>query len=208
MVHNWFDSLAQTVRVFYRYLLVEWAFSGLEITRKWYNFTMPLFMKKLLSLSIIAVAFLFSCKKNAAGIRYSVGQKPIETGLVNSWRLVQDYGFVGPNPFVETPPADSTVLFIFSLDNMYTSFLKGQAVRHGSFSVEVDPFATGWNYLQLTNFDSTGVVWSSKEYLESNGQLVLSDTSQLVMNISHDTLILSPDYGGYDAQHFFVFLKQ
>jgi len=122
---------------------------------------------------------------------------------------VQVHGFVGPNDFVDTPAADSAVLLMFRSDNTYISLLNGQTVCQGYFSVGVDSFMTGWSILQLTDFETTGLLFSLKGYyLDGSGQLVLSDTSQMFMNISHDTIILSPDYWGYDAQHIFVFLKQ
>jgi hypothetical protein len=162
-------------------------------------------MKKFGFLIIVGAALLFSCKKSDSR---GGSPGPIPAGLVGNWQLVQVYGFIGPSNFVDTPKTDSTVLLTFGSDGIYSSLLNDRTVCQGNFSARVDSFYPGWSFLQLTKFKTTGVLWSITEYVDINGHIVLSDSSGIYMNISHDTLNLSPDFFGYDAHHFFVFLKR
>lgn len=155
-------------------------------------------MQKISFLLVIGVTMLFSCKKSGS---HGGTTGPIPPGLANNWQLVQVHGWAGASGlFVDTPAADSVVLLTFRSDGTYTSFLNGQIVCQGNFSVDTSPYR-GWNNLALINFKPTGLAWAY-----SNPSF--GDSSWTYLNISHDTLNLSPDYISYDAQHIFVFLQQ
>jgi hypothetical protein len=162
-----------------------------------------LFMKTLLFLGVIVVAFLFSCKKSGAG-----GGGSGNAGLVNSWQLVQVNVTAGANSFIETPSADSSVLLTFKPDSTYASFLNGQPVAQGSFSFGADTIFPGWQLLKMKNFETTGLLWATGDYEAGpGGQLILID-DRTDVNISHDTLYLTPNLGSFGGLDIFVFLKQ
>lgn len=154
-------------------------------------------MQKISFLLVIGVTMLFSCKKSGS---HSTTTGAIPAGLANNWQLAQVHGWVGPTDFVDTPAADSIVLLTFRSDGTYTSFLNGQIVCQGNFVVDTSLYR-GWSNLALINFKPTGLPWAY-----SNPSF--GDSSWTYLNISHDTLNLSPDYNSYDALHIFVFLQQ
>jgi hypothetical protein len=159
-----------------------------------------LFMKTLLSLVIIVVALCCSCKKSASGDAGTAG-------LINSWRLAQVNAAVGNNSFVETPAPDSSVLLTFNADNTYASYLDGQLVSHGGFSLTTDSQEVGWQLVELNNFQTTGLLSDWKLYLDTAGTLVLID-DKMALNISHDTLYMEPGSLSFGGWNIYIFLKQ
>jgi hypothetical protein len=159
-------------------------------------------MKTLLFFVIIVVALCSSCQKSSSG-----QGNQATAGLINSWRLAQVNATVGPNNFVETPAPDSSVLLTFNADNTYASFLNGQLVSQGGFSLSTDSSEVGWQLVEMNNFQTTGLLSDWKLYLDSAGTLVLID-DKMALKISHDTLYMEPgsiSFGGWDI---YVFLKQ
>jgi hypothetical protein len=161
-------------------------------------------MKTLLLPALVSIIFIGACRKSSPG----GNGNPANASLINSWQLLRVDATVGLNSFVETPSADSAVLLTFKSDGSYASYLNGQLVSQGSFSTSPDSSEPGWSLLEMNNFQTTGLVEAWNLYEDTGaGPLVLID-NQMAVNVSQDTLYMTPGFVSYGGWDVYVFLKE
>jgi hypothetical protein len=149
----------------------------------------------------LAVALTTGCTKPKSA-------QSIETAtLANNWQLAQVNEWIGAGAYSKTPAADSSVLLELNLDGTYTSLLNGHLVCQSTWSFNIDSNNAKSGGLELNNFVQTGLfdVWTESQ--DNNGVLTVID-NRMEVNISHDTLYLSPGFISFGGGATYIFLKK
>src|SRR5450432_4342077 len=75
----------------------------------------------------------------------------------NSWQLVQKTVDIGFFERVLTLAKDSSVLLVLNNFNTYFSELNGKVISQGTYSINIDTAYNNYQYLELNNFNTTGI---------------------------------------------------
>ena len=159
-------------------------------------------MKTLFYCSILVFITAFvACTKNSSDLS--------NTNITGNWVLVKSV-WNSSGIYTTYPAKDSSVLLVFNSKNTYQSLLNNNAVSQGNYSVSNVPNAFVYSYaLKLQNLHVTGIFAPLVvSQVNSNGQIVSTDTASFFMNISHDTLTLIPDVAIPAGQEVYTFVKQ
>lgn len=153
-------------------------------------------MKTLFYCSIIML-IVVGCSK------YTTNNTP----FTGNWTLIKSVQiwFTGAQ-FATYPAKDSAVSLILSTDYTYQSKLNNVVVSKGNYTVStpsVQPLLTSsfQRDLKLQNFQLTGI------FQENTGQITPPDTANFLMNVSQDTMTLTPALIAPGIQMVYYFIK-
>ena len=156
-------------------------------------------MKILFYCSIIFLMTVFTaCTKSS-----TTGSNTTVTG---NWSLVKSVWMAGGN-YTTYPAKDSAVSLLLNANGTYQSTLNGIVISKDNYTISND-ITFNEQDLKLQNFHATGIFSPLVLYHEnSNGQIVSVDTTNFIINISRDTLILTPDVLIPAGQRVYFFVK-